>query len=171
MNGNSYHLLCIFKSIVFDESIRLLRLSETNELHLKDLERLKKKCIDSYFNKKVVEKIINLAKTWTERFGSKQLNENKTTDPMLISASVFFNLFQLAVKEKSLVQATVVYKRPPTLATMLSNYKKLIQPLKMLVKKDLNLARNAPFAIILTIINLWYIKPVPSQQPMVKLLH
>ena len=63
LNGNSYHLLCIFKSIVFDESIRLCRLNETNELYLKDSERLKKKCTDSYFNKKVVEKIINLAKT------------------------------------------------------------------------------------------------------------
>ena len=63
LSGNSYHYLCIFKSIVFVESIRLRRLNETNELYLKDLERLKKKCIDSYFNKKGVEKIINLAKT------------------------------------------------------------------------------------------------------------
>ena len=67
-NGNSYHPLCIFKSIVFGESVRLHRLNKTNELYLKDLERLKKKCIDSYFNKKVVEKIINLAKIWTGRF-------------------------------------------------------------------------------------------------------
>ena len=76
LNGNFYHPLCIFKSIVFGESVRLRRLNETNELYLKDLERLKKKCIDSYFNKKVVEKIINLAKTWTDRFGPKSLNKN-----------------------------------------------------------------------------------------------
>ena len=31
LNGSSYHLLCIFKAIVFDESIRLRRLNETNE--------------------------------------------------------------------------------------------------------------------------------------------
>ena len=105
--------VCIFKSIVFGESVRLRRLNKTNELYLKDLERLKKKCIDSYFNKKVVEKIINLAKTWTDRFGPKPLNKNKTTDPMLIWASAFSNLLQLTVKEKSLVQATVVHKRPP----------------------------------------------------------
>ena len=37
LNGNSYHPLCIFKSIVFDESIRLCRLNEINELNLKDL--------------------------------------------------------------------------------------------------------------------------------------
>ena len=41
--GNSYHPLCIFKSIVFGESVRLRRLNGTNELYLKDLERLKKK--------------------------------------------------------------------------------------------------------------------------------
>ena len=79
-------------------------------------QRLKKKCIDSDYNKKVVEKIINLAKTWTDRFGPKPLNENKSTDPMLIWASAFSNLLQLNAKEKSLVQAT--------LASMLTNYKK-----------------------------------------------
>ena len=84
LNGNSYHPLCIFKSIVFGESVRLRRFNETNKLYLKDLERLKKKCIDSYFNKKVVVKIINLAKAWTGRFGPKPLNKYKTTNPMLI---------------------------------------------------------------------------------------
>ena len=38
LNGNSYHPLCIFKSIVFAESIRLRRLNETNEMYLKNLE-------------------------------------------------------------------------------------------------------------------------------------
>ena len=77
LNGNSYHPLCIFKSIVFGESIRLRRLNETKELYLKDLERVKKKVIDSYFNKKVAEEIINLAKSWTHRFGPKPLNETR----------------------------------------------------------------------------------------------
>ena len=54
LNGNSHHPPCIFKSIVFGESIRLRRSNETNELCLQDLESLKKKYIDSYFNKKVV---------------------------------------------------------------------------------------------------------------------
>ena len=51
--------------------------------------------------------------------GPKSLNKNKTTDPMLIWASAFSNLLQLTAKEKSLVQATVVYKRQPTLASRL----------------------------------------------------
>ena len=34
LNGNSYHPLRIFKSIVFGESVRLRRLNETNELYL-----------------------------------------------------------------------------------------------------------------------------------------
>ena len=89
-----------FQIYCFGESVRLCRLNETNELYLKDLERLKKKCIDSYFNKKVVEKIINLAKTWTDRFGPKPLNKNKTTDPMLIWASAFSNLLQLTGKRE-----------------------------------------------------------------------
>ena len=44
---------------------------------------------------------------------------------MLIWASTFSNLLQLTAKEKSLVQATVVYKRPPTLASMLTNCKEI----------------------------------------------
>ena len=72
-----------------------------------------------------MEKIIDLAKTWTDRFGPKSLNENETTEPILICASAFSNLLQLTAKEKSLVQATIVYKRPPTHATMLTNNKKV----------------------------------------------
>ena len=109
------------------------------------------------FQQKVVEKIINLAKTWTDRFGQKSLNKNKTTDPMLIWASAFSNLLELTAKEKSLVQATVVYKRPPTLASMLTNYKKVAHSTtenNLLVKENLNLARNVFFAAISTITNL-----------------
>ena len=58
-------------------------------------------------------------------FGPKPLNGNKTTDPMLIWAFAFSNLLQLTAKEKSLVQATIVYKRPSTFASMLTNYKKV----------------------------------------------
>ena len=79
----------------------------------------------SLFQQKVVENIINLAKTWTDRFRPKPLNENMTTKPMLIWVSAFSNLLRLTAKEKGLVQVTVVYKRPPTLATMLTNYKKI----------------------------------------------
>ena len=125
LNGNFYHPLCIFESIVFNESIRLGRLNEANELYLKDLERLKKRYVDSYFNKTVVEKISNLAKTWTDRFGPKPLNENKTTDSMLIWVFAFSNSLQLTAKEKSLFQATITYKCSPIFATMLTNYKKV----------------------------------------------
>ena len=119
-----------------------------------------------------MEKIINLAKTWTDRFRPKPLNENKTTEPMLIWASAFSNLLQLTAKEKSLVQATVVYKRPPTFTTMLTNYKKVAHSTtKNMVKDVFNLLRMRPFAAISIIINLWYIKLVPSQQPMLKPLH
>ena len=103
LNGISYHPPSIFKSIVFGESIRLRRLNETNELYLKHLERRKKKCVDSYSNKMWWKKIINLAKTWTDRFGPKPLNKNKTTEPILVWASTFSNLLQLSAKEKSLV--------------------------------------------------------------------
>ena len=107
LNENCYHLYA-FSNLLFSVNLlKLHRSNETNEMYLKDLERLKKKCIDSYFNKKVVEKIINLAKTWRDCFGPKPLNENKTTDPMLIWASAFSNLLQLTAKEKSLVQVSV----------------------------------------------------------------
>ena len=79
------------------------------------------KYIDFYFNKKMLEKIINLAKTWIDCFGPKPLNENKTTDSMLIWVSAFSSLLQHVAKEKSLVQAAIVNKRSPILATMLTN--------------------------------------------------
>ena len=101
LNGNSCHPLCIFKSIVFGESIRLRRSNETNELYLKNLQSLEKKCIDSYFNKKVVEKIINLAKTWTDYFGPNSFNENNTTEPMLFWASAFPICSNLLPKRKA----------------------------------------------------------------------
>ena len=44
-NSKLFHPVCILKSIVFDESIRLRRFNETNELYFKDLKKLKKKCI------------------------------------------------------------------------------------------------------------------------------
>ena len=44
---------------------------------------------------------------------------------MLIWASAFSNLLLLTANKKSLIQATVVYKRLPTLASMLTNYKKV----------------------------------------------
>ena len=114
-----------------------------------------------------MEKIINLAKTWT-----KPLNENKTTEPMLILASAFSNILQLTAKEKSLVQATVVNKRPPILATMLTNYEKVAHlTTENTGQGRFQSCKNALFAAISTVINIWYIKPVPSQQPMVKILH
>ena len=44
------------------------------------------------FQQRVVDKIINLAKTQTDRFVPKPLNEMKTTEPMLIWPSAFSNL-------------------------------------------------------------------------------
>ena len=44
-NSKSFHPVCILKSIVFDEFIRLRRFNETDELYLKDLKKLKTKCI------------------------------------------------------------------------------------------------------------------------------
>ena len=94
-NGGSFHPTHVFRSIVFGEAIHMIRLNELQQDYMDSLQRLRLKCAKSNFRKSITNKIIDLAKTWEERFGPKNKNsqdmENKTK--RLIWATPFSTLF------------------------------------------------------------------------------
>ena len=126
INGRSYHPRSIYKSIVFSESIRLRRLCEHDDDYLKALNVLKVKCLNSYFCKELVIDMIEITKQWKERFGPPKNNrkQNILKENISIWTTNFPNLLKLTKKEKQLNPNTMItYKRPNTLATLLTNYK------------------------------------------------
>ena len=68
LHGNSYHLLHIFKGIIFSDAVRLRRLNERQEDYINSINELKDKCLSSGLNKKVTQIMIQKVSTWTERF-------------------------------------------------------------------------------------------------------
>lgn len=124
INGRSHHPPHVFKSIVYGEAIRLRRLNETEHRYHKDLEKLETKCIDSGFNKAMVRDMIQQAFTWENRLTppiQHERNKDRT-----IWASSFYNLMKLTAREKELKPtSTIVYKKPQTLASHLTNYKRI----------------------------------------------
>ena len=74
---------------------------------------------------KMVDRILCIAKTWTERFKSNSKND-KHSFKKQVWATSFTNCITLSAKEKSLNPLSViVYKKPPTLRTILTNYKSI----------------------------------------------
>ena len=53
---------------MFSEAIRMRRLNETQTSYIESLKRLQIKCLLSNFNKKMVDDMINIAKTLLNRF-------------------------------------------------------------------------------------------------------
>jgi hypothetical protein len=125
LNGRSFHPTSVFKSIIFSESIRLRRLNEKNTNYLKAIEELKTKCFKSGFNRKLVQKMINITKLWTDRFTppkSSSTNKKRKT----VWATSFPRLLKLTTRERELnPKALITYKRPQTLSQQLTNYKAL----------------------------------------------
>ena len=123
LNGLSHHPRCIYKSIIFSESIRLRRLCEREEDYQNGIENLKSKCLKSCFNEKLVEDMINITKMWKERF-SPPTPTNKIKKS--VWATHFPSLLRLSTKEKDLnPKALVTYKRPATISGFLTNYREL----------------------------------------------
>ncbi|MEC8567306.1 MAG: hypothetical protein VXY56_03310, partial [Pseudomonadota bacterium] len=123
LNGRSYHPRSTFKSIIYGESIRLRRLNERHDIYLKSIESLKLKCLKSNFDKRIVRKMINIAKTWTTRFGPPIPKRNERT---CVWATSFPSLLKLSGKERHLnPKALLTYKRPQTLGQQLTKFKSL----------------------------------------------
>ena len=127
LNGASHHPPHVFRSIVYGESIRMRRLKERDQDYLESLERLQKKCMVSGFDEKMTTYMIDLAKTWTSRFGPTNLRpESSSNAERLTWATSYPQSLRLSRKEKQLQPAaSITYKRPPTLGVFLTNYRKL----------------------------------------------
>ena len=79
VNGKSHHSRSIYKSIVFGESIRLMKLCVHDCDYLEALKVLKYKCLKSWFFKALVDDMVTAE--WRDRFGpptkkAREVNEN-----------------------------------------------------------------------------------------------
>ena len=127
LNGGSFHPMSIFKGILYGEAVRLRRLNERDSNYKYSVERLTEKCLKSGFPTKLVQKGRDLVLKWKNRFKPDTKNDKPTHKfNNIVWASPLKQLIKLNHIEKSLSPfSTIVYKRPPTLATILCNFKKL----------------------------------------------
>ena len=56
------------------------RLNERDQDYLESLERLQKKCMVSGFDERMTTHMINLAQTWTSRFGPTNLRPESSSN-------------------------------------------------------------------------------------------
>ena len=127
LNGASHHPPHVFRSIVHGESIRMRRLNETDQDYLESLKRLQKKCMVCGFDERMTTHLIDLAKTWTSRFGPTNLTPESSSNTERLTWATFYpRSLRLSRKEKeSQPTASITYKRPPALGVFLTNYTKL----------------------------------------------
>ena len=114
----------VYKSIVFGEAVRFRRLNENKSNYLKSLANLKDKCFRSNFNQKLQKiswKLLNIGKIVSSG------NHSITRRTELLGQRSLPNNFKFLTKKKLKPKPAIVYKNPPTLATKLTNYKKLTQ--------------------------------------------
>jgi len=132
LHGKFHHPPHIFKSIVFGEAVRLKRLNDLDHHYHNNLHTLRNKYALSSFHMSMVDDILAMAATWTERFPplgpngflQKKLQSAKKFQNAFVWASPFTQCLSLTEKEKSLIpEATIVYKNPITLRTSLTNNK------------------------------------------------
>ena len=119
--------LMFFALLCTESQIRMRRLNERNQDYLESLERLQKKCMVSGFDERMTTRMIDLAKTWTSRFGPTNLRpESSSNTERLTWATSDPRSLRVSRKEKELQPtASITYKRPPTLGVFLTNYRKL----------------------------------------------
>ena len=109
LHESSYHLLDIFKGIVFNEAMRLRRLNEKHEDYINSKRELKNKCLNSLFNKKVTQTIIQKISTWAERSGPS--NHKKESDS--VGNKAFHNFFNSLSKNAPQNQKSMLHIKYP----------------------------------------------------------
>ena len=75
LNGKSHHPINVFKGIVLGESKRMRRLNEYDDDYYESLKILKKKCLRSGFDEKLVDGMIAKTKKWNRE--GKQIEEEE----------------------------------------------------------------------------------------------
>ena len=125
--GASHHPPHVFRFIVYGESKRMRRLNERDQDYLESLSACKRNFTVSGFDEKITTYKIDLAKTWTSRFGPTNLRpESSSNTERLTWASFYLQPLRFSRKEKELQPAAnIIYKKPSTLGMFLTNYRKL----------------------------------------------
>ena len=80
------------------------RLNETQTSYIENLKRLQIKCLLSNFNEKMVDDMINIAKTWLNRFkpDNAKIKDKNSQFHKCVWATSFTNCINLSDKEKYL---------------------------------------------------------------------
>ncbi len=125
LHGKSFHPKHVFQAIISGEAKRMKRLNERKEGYEKSIEKLEKKCLQSEFEKELVEKSIQKVKVWKEEQPGEDVKSMRKKDKIMWTTQ-FKNLLRLDRKEKKLApNAAVGYCRPPTLGAHLLKYKNI----------------------------------------------
>ena len=144
LHGKSFHPKHVFEGIIKSESKRLRMLNETNEGYQESIKRLELKCLKSGFKSKTVKTMINMVKNYdkTSEISEKETEEMKPKESQeqkkkkfdkqtLPWTTRFKSLLRFNSKEKELKpNAMLTYRRPTTLAGILTNYKGIAHEVK-----------------------------------------
>ena len=132
LNGNSFHPISVFQSIIVGEAIRMRRLNEKNHLYEKSIKELEEKCFRSKFNSTIVKKNIDKVKSWIYKEDTEKIDQkNKNNTKRITWSTQFKNLLKLDKREKELSpNASITFCKPPNLGMHLLNYKRLTQTKK-----------------------------------------
>lgn len=134
INGKSFHPSHVFRGIIIGEAKRMKRLNEREEDYQTSIKLLEKKCKQSGFNQKIINTTIKKIKE-----KKNKVTDNTDTTPITIRktnnegrkitwSTKFKSLLRLSKKEKELSpNSQIVYTRPPTIKSQLTNYKKIAQ--------------------------------------------
>ena len=125
LNGTSYHPVSTFKSILKGECLRMRRLNERNEDFQSSLVRLKDKAILSNFPKKLTNRIITTASSWSSRF-PPDLTTPTSSKEILAWSTAHPSLLKLSERQRELKPSAVVtFKKPANLSTQLIHFRRL----------------------------------------------
>ena len=129
INGKSFHPRHVYRGIILGESKRMMRINEKEEDYQRSLEKLREKCLKSEFNKKIVEDTINKTKKWKKGIENKKtININTREKKKIPWATKFKSLLKLNPTEKKISSNTqITFSRPPTIGSLLTNYRKISQ--------------------------------------------
>lgn len=124
LNGSSHHPRHVFKAIIVGEANRMRRLNETKEGFDESIRRLEQKCIKSNFNRNLISETLKTI-SWNNSSTNNSISEKKQED-RIPWATQFKGLIKLGKLERELApRASITFCRPPTLANILLNHKKI----------------------------------------------
>ena len=158
INGKSFHPKHVYRGIVYSESKRMRRLNEQDNDYQISLQKLREKCTKSEFNKRTIEQTIEVTKKWNknQEYRCEVLLPNKQKKKKITWATKFKSLIRLNPTEKKLFQNTqIAYARPPTIGSLLINYRKITQATKEIKKVNQNSVKSADFAETMEILKIW----------------